>query len=154
MLATHPDNSPITLTTTPNIHPYNPDNSLYHHPHNSPYPSHSWVLLKNVHLAPQWLVQLEKKLHSITTLSNFRLFLTMEVNPKVRRLGHYRAVDGGTLAGCLPSCCSRSAKSLCSSSLPLLLFTLSHSLSNLTTPPPPPLSGTSEPAENLSGVHV
>lgn len=24
-----------------------------------------WVLLKNVHLAPQWLVQLEKKLHSL-----------------------------------------------------------------------------------------
>ena len=23
-----------------------------------------WVMLKNVHLAPQWLVQLEKKLHS------------------------------------------------------------------------------------------
>lgn len=42
-----------------------------------------WVLLKNVHLAPQWLVQLEKKLHSITTHSNFRLFLTMEINPKV-----------------------------------------------------------------------
>jgi dynein heavy chain 1 len=26
-----------------------------------------WVMLKNVHLAPQWLVQLEKKLHSIFT---------------------------------------------------------------------------------------
>ena len=43
-----------------------------------------WVLLKNVHLAPQWLVQLEKKLHSITPNANFRLFLTMEINPKVK----------------------------------------------------------------------
>lgn len=43
-----------------------------------------WVLLKNVHLAPQWLVQLEKKLHSITPHGNFRLFLTMEINPKVK----------------------------------------------------------------------
>ena len=43
----------------------------------------SWVLLKNVHLAPQWLVSLEKKLHSITPHANFRLFLTMEINPKV-----------------------------------------------------------------------
>lgn len=42
-----------------------------------------WVLLKNVHLAPQWLVQLEKKLHSIQPHPNFRLFLTMEINPKL-----------------------------------------------------------------------
>ncbi|XP_058810234.1 dynein heavy chain, cytoplasmic isoform X2 [Phymastichus coffea] len=42
-----------------------------------------WVLLKNVHLAPQWLVQLEKKLHSIQPHNNFRLFLTMEINSKV-----------------------------------------------------------------------
>ncbi|XP_065208173.1 dynein heavy chain, cytoplasmic isoform X2 [Planococcus citri] len=42
-----------------------------------------WVLLKNVHLAPQWLVQLEKKLHSLQPHTNFRLFLTMEMNPKV-----------------------------------------------------------------------
>ena len=44
-----------------------------------------WVLLKNVHLAPQWLVQLEKKFHSLTPHTNFRLFLTMEINPKVGR---------------------------------------------------------------------
>ena len=43
----------------------------------------SWVLLKNVHLAPQWLVTLEKKLHSLTPHASFRLFLTMEINPKV-----------------------------------------------------------------------
>ncbi|XP_031789302.2 dynein heavy chain, cytoplasmic isoform X5 [Nasonia vitripennis] len=42
-----------------------------------------WVLLKNVHLAPQWLVQLEKKLHSLQPHHNFRLFLTMEINSKV-----------------------------------------------------------------------
>ncbi|KAG9288876.1 hypothetical protein G9A89_001252 [Geosiphon pyriformis] len=43
----------------------------------------SWVLLKNVHLAPSWLGQLEKKLHSMKAHNNFRLFLTMETNPKV-----------------------------------------------------------------------
>lgn len=48
----------------------------------SPFPLR-WVLLKNVHLAPQWLVSLEKKLHSLTPHAAFRLFLTMEINPKV-----------------------------------------------------------------------
>ena len=42
-----------------------------------------WVLLKNVHLAPQWLVTLEKKLHTLTPHPGFRLFMTMEINPKV-----------------------------------------------------------------------
>jgi dynein heavy chain 1 len=42
-----------------------------------------WVMLKNVHLAPQWLVQLEKKMHSLSPHPGFRLFLTMEINPKV-----------------------------------------------------------------------
>ena len=42
-----------------------------------------WVMLKNVHLAPQWLVQLEKKLHSLQSHPGFRLFLTMEISPKV-----------------------------------------------------------------------
>ncbi|CAG8487876.1 5917_t:CDS:10 [Dentiscutata erythropus] len=43
----------------------------------------NWVLLKNVHLATSWLGQLEKKLHSMKAHRNFRLFLTMETNPKV-----------------------------------------------------------------------
>ncbi|KAI8852562.1 dynein heavy chain and region D6 of dynein motor-domain-containing protein [Chytridium lagenaria] len=43
----------------------------------------TWVLLKNVHLSPQWLSQLEKRLHSMKAHENFRLFLTMETNPKV-----------------------------------------------------------------------
>jgi dynein heavy chain 1 len=43
----------------------------------------NWVMLKNVHLAPQWLGQLEKKLHSLKPHRSFRLFLTMETNPKV-----------------------------------------------------------------------
>lgn len=43
-------------------------------------------MLKNVHLAPGWLMQLEKKLHSLQPHACFRLFLTMEINPKVRRL--------------------------------------------------------------------
>lgn len=42
-----------------------------------------WVILKNVHLAPQWLIQLEKKLHSLQPHSGFRLFLTMEISPRV-----------------------------------------------------------------------
>lgn len=43
----------------------------------------SWVLLKNVHLAPSWLIQLEKLIYSLKPHANFRLFLTMETNPKV-----------------------------------------------------------------------
>jgi len=45
--------------------------------------SGKWVLLKNVHLAPSWLVTLEKKLHSIQAHANFRLFLTCEINPRI-----------------------------------------------------------------------
>ncbi|KAF9015424.1 dynein heavy chain [Cyathus striatus] len=43
----------------------------------------TWVLLKNVHLAPSWLGQLEKKLQTLTPHPNFRLFLTMEANPSI-----------------------------------------------------------------------
>jgi dynein heavy chain 1 len=43
----------------------------------------TWVLLKNVHLAPQWLVNLEKKLHSLEAKPGFRLFLTSEVHPAI-----------------------------------------------------------------------
>jgi dynein heavy chain 1, cytosolic len=43
----------------------------------------SWVLLKNVHLAPSWLGQLEKKLQTLNSHRNFRLFLTMEANPSI-----------------------------------------------------------------------
>lgn len=43
----------------------------------------TWVLLKNVHLAPSWLGQLEKKLHTLNPHRNFRLFLTMEANPTI-----------------------------------------------------------------------
>ncbi|XP_012938795.1 cytoplasmic dynein 1 heavy chain 1 [Aplysia californica] len=50
---------------------------------NSSSKSGRWVILKNVHLAPQWLVQLEKKLHSLQVHPSFRLFLTMEINPKL-----------------------------------------------------------------------
>ena len=42
-----------------------------------------WVLLKNVHLSPAWLTQLEKRLHRLTFHPHFRLFLTMELNPSV-----------------------------------------------------------------------
>lgn len=50
---------------------------------NSSSKSGRWVMLKNVHLAPSWLVQLEKKLHNLTPHPGFRLFLTMEINPKL-----------------------------------------------------------------------
>lgn len=43
----------------------------------------TWVLLKNVHLAPSWLGQLEKKLQTLNPHRNFRLFLTMEANPAI-----------------------------------------------------------------------
>ncbi len=43
----------------------------------------NWVLLKNVHLAPSWLSQLEKRLQSLIPNRAFRLFLTMETNPKI-----------------------------------------------------------------------
>lgn len=43
----------------------------------------SWVLLKNVHLAIKWLSELEKKLYSMNPQQNFRLFLTMEFNPRI-----------------------------------------------------------------------
>lgn len=48
--------------------------------------SDRWVMLENVHLAPGWLMQLEKKLHSMQPHASFRLFLTMEINPKVNQI--------------------------------------------------------------------
>ncbi len=42
-----------------------------------------WVLLKNVHLAPQWLITLEKRLHAMPAHNQFRLFLSMEIHPKL-----------------------------------------------------------------------
>lgn len=43
-----------------------------------------WVVLKNVHLAIKWLSDLEKKLYTINaTGENYRLFLTMEMNPNL-----------------------------------------------------------------------
>ncbi|KAH7340377.1 dynein heavy chain protein 1 [Rhizoctonia solani] len=43
----------------------------------------SWVLLKNVHLAPSWLSALEKRLQNLSPHRSFRLFLTMEANPAI-----------------------------------------------------------------------
>eukprot|EP01088_Endostelium_zonatum_P017115 TRINITY_DN4896_c0_g2_i4.p1 TRINITY_DN4896_c0_g2~~TRINITY_DN4896_c0_g2_i4.p1 ORF type:complete len:1566 (-),score=517.57 TRINITY_DN4896_c0_g2_i4:241-4938(-) len=43
----------------------------------------SWVMLKNIHLAPRWLVSLEKKLHSLEPHPNFRLFMTSEIHPQL-----------------------------------------------------------------------
>eukprot|EP00931_Biecheleriopsis_adriatica_P034702 TRINITY_DN20021_c0_g5_i1.p1 TRINITY_DN20021_c0_g5~~TRINITY_DN20021_c0_g5_i1.p1 ORF type:complete len:4603 (-),score=1119.02 TRINITY_DN20021_c0_g5_i1:34-13842(-) len=43
----------------------------------------TWVLLKNVHLAINWLTELEKKLYSMNPQQDFRLFLTMEFNPRI-----------------------------------------------------------------------
>lgn len=43
----------------------------------------TWVLIKNVHLAPQWLQSLEKRLSSLRPHEDFRLFLSMEAGPKI-----------------------------------------------------------------------
>lgn len=43
----------------------------------------SWVLVKNVHLAPTWLQSLEKRMESLNPHNNFRLFLSMESSPKI-----------------------------------------------------------------------
>lgn len=45
-----------------------------------------WVLLKNIHLAPQYMVHLEKRLHSMKQDSSgshqdFRLFMSSEIHP-------------------------------------------------------------------------
>ncbi|KAI1728166.1 dynein heavy chain and region d6 of dynein motor domain-containing protein [Ditylenchus destructor] len=50
---------------------------------NSGSKSGRWILLKNVHLAPSWLTQLEKKLHNLKPHPQFRLLLTAEINPKL-----------------------------------------------------------------------
>lgn len=42
-----------------------------------------WILLKNVHLATEWLIQLEKKLHNLKPHPQFRLLLTAEINSKL-----------------------------------------------------------------------
>ena len=42
-----------------------------------------WVLIKNVHLAPIWLQSLEKRLETLNPTPEFRLFLSMESNPKI-----------------------------------------------------------------------
>lgn len=49
-------------------------------------------MLENVHLAPGWLMQLEKKLHSMQPHASFRLFLTMEINPKVNQIIHKKMI--------------------------------------------------------------
>jgi len=43
----------------------------------------NWVLIKNVHLAPQWLQSLEKRLEALKPNPDFRLFLSMESSPKI-----------------------------------------------------------------------
>lgn len=43
----------------------------------------SWVLVKNVHLAPQWLQSLEKRIEALKPNPDFRLFLSMESSPKI-----------------------------------------------------------------------
>ncbi|KAF2733638.1 dynein heavy chain [Polyplosphaeria fusca] len=43
----------------------------------------NWVLVKNVHLAPQWLQSLEKRLEGLKPNPDFRLFLSMETSPKI-----------------------------------------------------------------------
>ena len=57
--------------------------SLAEHAINRASKQGNWVLLKNIHLAPQWLKELEKKLHELKSHESFRLFLSTEIHPKV-----------------------------------------------------------------------
>jgi dynein heavy chain 1 len=43
----------------------------------------TWVLLRNVHLCPVYMVKFEKKLHSLAPHDDFRVFLTAEINDKL-----------------------------------------------------------------------
>ncbi|TWU76393.1 hypothetical protein ED733_006599 [Metarhizium rileyi] len=43
----------------------------------------SWVLVKNVHLAPTWLQSLEKRMEALNPQKDFRLFLSMESSPRI-----------------------------------------------------------------------
>ena len=43
----------------------------------------SWVLIKNVHLAPQWVQSLEKRLSALKPNADFRVFISMETSPKI-----------------------------------------------------------------------
>jgi len=43
----------------------------------------SWVLIKNVHLAAEWLHNLVKRIDSLKPNKEFRLFLSMESSPKI-----------------------------------------------------------------------
>jgi len=43
----------------------------------------SWVLIKNVHLATEWLQNLVKRIDSLKPHSEFRLFLSMETSSKI-----------------------------------------------------------------------
>merc|ERR1719242_3027266 len=43
----------------------------------------TWVCLKNVHLSPDWLQTMEKRLNRLKKDPGFRLFMTMEIHPKV-----------------------------------------------------------------------
>ena len=51
-----------------------------------------WVLLKNVHLAPSWLVTLEKKLHTLQAHANFRSATTNQESLKSFCLFYYYRV--------------------------------------------------------------
>ena len=48
--------------------------SLAEHAINTASKQGNWVLLKNIHLAPQWLKELEKKLYELKPHESFRLF--------------------------------------------------------------------------------
>ncbi|OQO06011.1 Dynein heavy chain, cytoplasmic, partial [Rachicladosporium sp. CCFEE 5018] len=43
----------------------------------------TWVLIKNVHLAPDWLQNLVKRIDSVKPHTDFRLFLSMETSDKI-----------------------------------------------------------------------
>ena len=42
-----------------------------------------WVLLRNIHLCPTYMTQMEKTLHSLSPHKDFRIFFTAEVNENI-----------------------------------------------------------------------
>eukprot|EP00004_Rigifila_ramosa_P014268 TRINITY_DN3231_c0_g3_i5.p1 TRINITY_DN3231_c0_g3~~TRINITY_DN3231_c0_g3_i5.p1 ORF type:complete len:3059 (-),score=575.29 TRINITY_DN3231_c0_g3_i5:95-9271(-) len=89
--------------------------------------SGSWVLLKNVHLAPQWLAQLEKRLTSYLAGANpnFRLLITLEL-PSASQTNRSQ-----TTANAIPVTLIRQSRVLIFESPPGVCAQLQHAYSSV-----------------------
>ncbi|KAI9703864.1 MAG: hypothetical protein M1836_007636 [Candelina mexicana] len=97
----------------------------------------SWVLIKNVHLAPIWLQSLEKRLNSLKPHTDFRLFLSMETSPKIpvnllraSRILYYEQPAGvkANMKDSLSSLSSRAIKQPVERARVYLLLSLLHAV--------------------------